>query len=144
MCRTCSRRSAASTNTPTLRAKRLILRRFAESDLEALLLIFGDEEANRFLPWYPLRDMSDARGFYEERYTSKYARAQGYDYAICLKVDNKPIGYINVDMDEAHDLGYGLRPEFWHRGIVTEAAKAVVEQARRDETGCPLSRQRMT
>lgn len=119
-------------NTPMLRTERLILRRFAESDLEALFLIFGDEEANRFLPWYPLRNMGDARRFYEERYASKYARAQGYDYAICLKVDNKPIGYVSVDMGEAHDLGFGLRTEFWHRGIVTEAAKAVVEQVRRD------------
>lgn len=119
-------------NTPTLRTERLILRRFAESDLGALLLIFGDEEVNRFLPWYPLRDIRDARRFYEERYASKYARARGYDYAICLKADNMPIGYVNVDMGEAHDLGFGLRREFWHRGIVTEATKAVVEQTRRD------------
>lgn len=119
-------------NTPTLRTERLILRRFAENDLGALLLIFGDEEVNRFLPWYPLRDMHDARRFYEERYASKYARVRGYDYAICLKADNIPIGYVNVYLGEAHDLGFGLRKEFWHRGIVTEATKAVVEQARRD------------
>ena len=35
-------------------------------------------------------------------------------------------------MDEAHDLGYGLRKEFWHQGIVTEAAQAVITQVKRD------------
>ena len=35
-------------------------------------------------------------------------------------------------MDESHDFGYGLRKEFWHQGIVTEAGKAVVEQVKKD------------
>ena len=69
---------------------------------------------------------------YEERYASKYALPQAYAYAICLKEDNYPIGYIKVDMEEHHDFGYGLRREFWHRGIVTEAGKTVIEQVKRD------------
>ena len=43
-----------------------------------------------------------------------------------------PVGYINISMDDSHDLGYGLCKEFWHRGIVREAAKAVGEQAKTD------------
>ena len=35
-------------------------------------------------------------------------------------------------MEEAHDLGYGLRKEFWNRGIVTEATKTVIEQVKKD------------
>ena len=35
-------------------------------------------------------------------------------------------------MEEAHDLGYGLQREFWNQGIITEAGKAVIAQARRD------------
>lgn len=31
-------------------------------------------------------------------------------------------------MEENQDFGYGLRREFWHRGIVTEAEKSVAEQ----------------
>lgn len=37
-------------NTPALETERLILRRFTESDMEALFLILNDEKANRFLP----------------------------------------------------------------------------------------------
>ena len=70
--------------------------------------------------------------FYEERYATKYAQPQSYAYAICLKEDNYPIGYIKVDMEEHHDFGYALRKEFWHKGIVSEAARAVIEQVRKD------------
>lgn len=119
-------------NTPTIKTDRLILRKFTEEDMEALFLILKDEEVNKFLPWYPAKSIAEARHFYEERYASKYAQPQGYAYAICLKEDNFPIGYIKVDMEEHHDFGYGLRLEFWHRGIATEAGKAVIEQVKKD------------
>ncbi len=83
--------------------------------------------ANTFLPWYPAQSLEDTRIFYEE----KYAQPQSYAYAICLKEDNFPIGYINIGMEEPHDLGYGLRKEFWHRGIATEAGRAVIEQEKK-------------
>ena len=119
-------------NTPILETERLILRKFTEQDVEALFLILKDEEVNKFYPWYPMKNVEETKKFYEERYASKYAQPQGYAYAICLKEDNFPIGYIKVDMEEHHDFGYGLRKEFWHKGIVTEAGKAVVEQVKKD------------
>lgn len=119
-------------NTPALVTKRLILRRFTEKDMKALFLILKDEEVNKFLPWYPLKNLEETRKFYEERYALKYVQPQAYAYAICLKEDNFPIGYVNVDMEKHHDFGYGLRQEFWHRGIVTEAGKAVIEQVKTD------------
>ena len=119
-------------NTPTLETERLILRKFTGNDIEALLLILKDEEANKYLPWYPLKDMEEARRFYEERYAAKYRQPQAYAYAICLKKDNFPIGYIKVDMEEHHDFGYGLRKEFWHQRIATEAGKAVIRQVKDD------------
>lgn len=119
-------------NTPTLETDRLILRRFSEEDINALFLILKNEEVNTFLPWYPVKSIDETRKFYKERYADKYQRPQAYAYAICLKSDNFPIGYIKVDMEEHHDFGYGLRKEFWHQGIVSEAGKAVVAQVKRD------------
>ncbi len=119
-------------NTPTLETERLILRKFTENDIEALFLILQDKEVNRFLPWYPAQNLEDAKKFYEERYALEYAKPQAYAYAICLKSNPDPIGYVNVDMEEHHDFGYGLRKEFWHQGIVIEAAKAVITQVQKD------------
>lgn len=119
-------------NTPLLQTDRLILRKFTEEDLSALFAIYHDSETNKFLPWFPLKTMHEARLFWKERYASAYLAEQGYRYAICLREDNIPIGYVNVAMDDSHDLGYGLRKNFWHKGIVTEACKAVVAQLQRD------------
>lgn len=119
-------------NTPTLETERLILRKFTEADINAMFEIYRDEDVNRFLPWFPLTSLEEAKLFWQTRYADAYKRDRAYEYAICLKADNVPIGYINVSLGEAHDLGYGLRQEFWHNGIVTEAGKAVIERVKRD------------
>lgn len=119
-------------NTPELETERLILRRFTKEDAEAVFLIYSDKEVNTYLPWFPLKTMEEAEAFLEEQYLRTYEEPQGYRYAVCLKEDSVPIGYINVSMDESHDFGYGLRKEFWHRGIVTEGCRAVLEQLKRD------------
>lgn len=59
-------------NTPTLETERLILRKFTGEDMEG------------------------TRKFYEERYAAKFKAPQSYAYAICLKSDNVPIGYIKA------------------------------------------------
>lgn len=119
-------------NTPTLETKRLILRKFTENDIEALFDIYKDEEVNTYLPWFSLKSLKEAEIFFHEKYLETYKLDKGYRYAICLKTDNVPIGYVNVSMGNSHDLGYGLRKEFWHKGIVTEASKAVLEQVKKD------------
>lgn len=119
-------------NTPVLETQRLVLRKFTEQDLEALFLILKDEEVNKFLPWYPMKNLAETKKFYDEKFAAKYQLPQAYAYAICLKRDHVPIGYMKVDMEEHHDFGYGLRKEFWQQGIVSEAAKAVVEQVKKD------------
>lgn len=99
-------------NTITIITDRLILRKFTEQDIE------------------------ETREFYQERYANKYMQLHGYSYAICLKSDNFPIRYIKVDMEENHDFGYGLRKEFWNKGIVTEASKALINKVKEDGIPC--------
>lgn len=119
-------------NTPRLETERLILRKFTADDTEALYRILGDREVNTFLPWFPLKSIEEARVLFETRYAAVYEKERGYLYAVCLKEDDCPIGYVNAGTEGGYDLGYGLRKEFWGRGIVTEAGKAAIDQARRD------------
>ncbi len=119
-------------NTPTLETERLILRKFTENDIEAFFDIYKDRDVNTYLPWFTLKSLDEAKVFFKERYLEVYNQPRGYRYAICLKSENIPIGYVNVSMDDSHDLGYGLRKEFWHKGIVSEASKAVIEQVKKD------------
>lgn len=119
-------------NTPAIETQRLRLRKFTPADIDALFAIYRDKEVNTYLPWFPLESLEEAKEFFEERYARAYAQPCGYRYAICRKEDDIPIGYVHVSMEENHDLGYGLRKEFWHQGIVQEACRAVVEQVRKD------------
>jgi Acetyltransferases, including N-acetylases of ribosomal proteins len=119
-------------NTPTLESERLILRKFTENDLESLLDIYKEEEVNNYLPWFPLKSLEEAKLFFKEKYENKYRHQRGYEYAICLKTDNIPIGYVGLNMDNSHDLGYGLKKNFWHKGIVTEACRAIIKQVQKD------------
>lgn len=119
-------------NTPPLKTERLILRKFTEDDLEALYLIYSDREVNQFLPWFPLQTLEESRTFYREHFENNYAQGSSCNYAICLKADNYPVGYINVCLQSSYDFGYGLRKEFWHRGIITEAGQAVIEQLKKE------------
>lgn len=118
-------------NTPQLETERLILRKFKDNDIEALYLLLRDEVVNIFLPWFPLKSIDEARTFLE-KIIWQIIQSRKPMLAICLKENNYPIGYIKVDMDDSHDFGYGLRKEFWHQGIVTEAGKALIAQVKRD------------
>lgn len=122
-------------NTPAIETERLILRRFTENDAEALFQILSDTEVNTFLPMFPLKSMEEAKRYLKERYLDQYRKPDGYHYAVCRKEDSVPIGYVNVSDDDSHDFGYGLRKEFWHCGMITEASRAVVERLR--DSGIP-------
>lgn len=119
-------------NTPAMETERLILRRFTAEDIPSLFVILSDREVNRFLPWFPLETLEEAEVFYRERYAVAYQQPQGYTYALCMKTDNIPIGYIGVSMGESHDLGYGMRKEFWGQGLMTEAGRAVLSRLKAD------------
>ena len=97
----------ADRNTPQLETERLILRKFTENDMEALYLILRDKEVNAFLPWFPLKSIEEAKAFFEARYAVEYDKPQAYAYAICLKEDNYPIGYIKVDKAMTLATGFG-------------------------------------
>ena len=121
-------------NTPTLYTSRLILRRFEAQDAPALLRILSDEQVNTFLPMFPLKDLEEAQAYLQQSYLKSYEAPIGFRYAICLKEDDIPIGYVGIGEGDSYDLGYGLAKEHWHKGIVSEACMALVQEIR----GCGM------
>lgn len=115
-----------------LQTTRLLLRPFSLEDAKAMLPILKDEETNTFLPWFPLKTLEETKAFLQERYFLPSGRPKPYHYAICLKEDGIPIGYLSISGEENHDLGYGLRKDMWHKGIMTEAGIAAVQQWKQD------------
>jgi|SRR5690625_210279 len=112
-----------------LKTNRLILREFkpTKQDYQAILSIMSDENVNKYLPWFPLKSINDAKEFYNKRILPAYEKKLGYYFAVCMKEDNLPIGYISVNGDSSHDFGYGIKKAYWNKGIVTEASDKVIE-----------------
>lgn len=119
-------------NTPLIETQRLILRRFDERDIQDILLIYGDEQANEFLPWFPIKTLKKASEYLYNAIFPCYAQDIAYCYAIALKADDRAIGYVHIhDIGGANDLGYGLRKEFWNQGIATEACLAIADRLKK-------------
>lgn len=53
-------------------------------------------------------------------FSARFLRPTGY----------LPIGYVHVETAPSFDLGYGLKKEFWRQGIVSEACRAIIRQAK--------------
>ncbi|MBS6463875.1 MAG: GNAT family N-acetyltransferase [Firmicutes bacterium] len=102
-----------------------------ERDIAALYLLLKDEEVNVFLPWFPVKSIRETEDFYERRFSPKKEENQYY-CAVCLKENDEPVGYVKAETDESHDFGYALRKEFWHKGLATEASRALAEKLKTD------------
>ena len=121
-------------NTPRLETRRLILRKFTDSDIDDMLMLYSDEDVNKFLPWFPIKTREEMANYLYEKIFPCYKQDIAYSYAIALKTNNKVVGYVHInDIGNSNDIGYALRKEFWHKGIVSEACIAVADRLRKVE-----------
>ncbi|MFR7473923.1 MAG: GNAT family N-acetyltransferase [Christensenellales bacterium] len=111
---------------PTLHTDRLILRRFALHDDKAPFALLRDEEVNRFLPWFPFASLGQAQAHLQSFYLDSYRLPFGCRYAVCMRGNDVPIGYVHLSQTDSHDFGYALRRECWGQGIIPEAGRAVL------------------
>ncbi|EGH4467961.1 TPA: GNAT family N-acetyltransferase [Campylobacter lari] len=116
-----------------LETNRLIIRKFTIEDTEHLFSILSDEEVNKYLPWFPFTSIEQTKKHLDEFYIRTNNQNNFYRYAVCLKENNIPIGYIHFENNNtSNDFGYGLKKEYWSKGIITEACKKVIEKLKND------------
>ncbi len=115
-----------------LETKRLILRRWADSDAENLYEYAKDPDVGPIAGWPPHQSIDESRDVIRNVFNGKEA------YAICLKKDGKAIGAIELklnghtdmtDRDDECELGYWLGKPYWGRGIMPEAVKEILRHA---------------
>jgi len=122
-------------STPVLESARLRLRPVRLDDAPAIQRAFEQWEVvkslNAQVPWpYPpdgaVRHLSEVA-------LPKLARREEFIWAITLAGgDDAPIGVIHLHPDDGVSRemrGFWLAPEFWGRGLMTEAAERVTEYA---------------
>ena len=118
--------------TKRLETERLVLRKFIIEDAEAMFRNWAsDSEVTKYLTW-PAHDSVDVTKMVLEDWIVKYSNQNFYQWAIALKESEIcPIGNIaavnlNDDVSLAH-IGYCIGRPWWHRGITSEALKAVMD-----------------
>jgi [ribosomal protein S5]-alanine N-acetyltransferase len=115
--------------------ERLSLRRLLEDDAVFLQELMGEESYRRYLFGTPDHSLEEVRVMIREAYIGSYV-INGFGlYLVQLTESAEPVGICGLVKREnlTHvDLGYGFLRRFWSQGYAIEAARGVVEHARRD------------
>ncbi|HUP59313.1 MAG TPA: GNAT family N-acetyltransferase [Thermoanaerobaculia bacterium] len=112
-----------------LRTARLGFRHWSESDFELVYALWSNAEVTRLIggPF--------SRQWVEKRLAREMANqtALGIQYwPIFLLESNEHVGVCGLRPhleDDVPALGYHLLPQFWGRGLATEASRAVIDYA---------------
>jgi RimJ/RimL family protein N-acetyltransferase len=116
-----------------IRTRRLLLRRWETRDREPFARINADPRVMEFMPAPLTKEQSDAM---IDRMEAHFVEHGFGLFATELTDENRLIGYVGlfVPRFKAHftpcvEIGWRLGSEFWGRGLATEGALAVLEQA---------------
>ena len=113
--------------SPRIETKRLIIRRFNESDLNAFYEILHDSRLHIFVH-FPDLTMEQELAYIKECINNADVD-KCVKWAIVLKDNNETIGNISVNtVNKKHnycDVGYVIRYNYWKNGYATEALNAV-------------------
>ena len=112
---------------------RLVLRRFVPDDVDAFYELGSRPEIIRYAQSAPLPSLDAAREFMRTAPFHDYA-TYGYGRFACVwKPSGVVIGFSGIKfVPEINDneLGYRFLPEYWGRGLATEAGQASIDFAR--------------
>ena len=115
---------------PELTTPRLTLRRMMVVDYEDMYEYACRQDVTKYLTWRPHPDREYTRE-YLQYLGNRYAAGMFYDWAVIYEPDCKMVGTcgftsFNCSSDSA-EVGYVLNPEYWGKGIATEALTRVLE-----------------
>lgn len=116
--------------TKRIETERLVLRPFAAADAPAMYRNWASEpEVTKYLTW-PAHSSVDISEMVLRDWVSHYGEPDFYQWAIVLKDLGEPIGSIAaVKVNDAArwvEIGYCIGKHWWHKGIMSEALRAVV------------------
>ena len=117
---------------PTIRTARLTLRKMSVSDSADMYDYSRRSIVTKYLLWTEHESETQTYNFLSD-VSDWYKRGAYFDWAVTLTDSGKMIGtcgFTSIDFENGRaEVGYVLNPDFWGRGIATEAVSAVIEFA---------------
>lgn len=115
-----------------LETPRLLLRAFTLDDVDAMYSLATVPEVIRYVGNKPAQSKQDVLDYLQQHPLRDY-QVYGYGRFACVwKETGQVIGFSGIKfLDEISEteLGYRFLPEFWGKGLATEAGSAVIEFA---------------
>lgn len=112
-----------------IQTERLLLRPFNEQDVDALYLMNSNPAMLKYIPIAPFTDREQARALFHNVILQDYQQRGFGRWAVEHKADNRVIGFCGPkfipEFNEV-EIGYRYFPEYWGKGIGTEAAEAAL------------------
>lgn len=122
--------SVVFSHLPRLETERLILRSLTMRDAQDLFSYSKDPDVARYVLWDAHESIAQTRA-YLRFILRQYRNGDPSSYGIVLKETGKVIGTIGFmwfnDESRSAEIGYSLSHDYWNRGLMTEAVKAVLE-----------------
>ncbi len=113
-----------------IESERLILRKPRVDDAPAIFAGWvQDPEVARHLTWRPHENVETTKAMLE-RVAVAWEQGLRFPFVIAVKNTHQLAGMIEIRM-ESHkaELGYVLAKEFWGKGYMTEAVRALIDWA---------------
>lgn len=114
---------------PAIETPRLLLRKLELEDAADMFEYASDPEVAKDVTWEAHQSIEDSRGFLAS-VLGKYADKKTSEWGLVLKETGKLVGtcgFVWWKPEHARaEFGYALARKYWGRGLMTEAAGAVI------------------
>jgi Acetyltransferases, including N-acetylases of ribosomal proteins len=116
---------------PEINTERLNLIEIKQESSESIYKILSNLEVIKYDTWKQLTDTKQAEDKVKW-FNEKFKQKQAIFWGISLKNSPEIIGFCKCEIEVPNvraDFGYDLSPEYWNKGIMTEALSAIIKFA---------------
>mgnify|MGYP001121934197 FL=1 len=115
------------TRFPTLKSERVLLRPLTFKDTKAVFDLRSSKEINKFIGTKRIESLDESKDFIKVCHNLYEEKKRVF---WLIEFNNEVIGSIVLHQISIHnnyaEIGYKLKPEYQHKGLMSEAFKAVL------------------
>jgi [ribosomal protein S5]-alanine N-acetyltransferase len=115
---------------PTIKTKRLVLRKIMPSDALDFLGVRANPSVTKYIDKEPPKSVDEATASIEF-ITKNLTENAGITWAVCLQENSALIGTVGfwrfVKEHYRAEIGYMLHPNFWRKGLTEESVIAAID-----------------
>jgi [ribosomal protein S5]-alanine N-acetyltransferase len=117
---------------PVLETKRLQLKQITEQHIDRYFEIMAKDEVTKYYGMPSLTDREQARNLIQS-FSERFAEKKSIRWGIIWCDTNEFLGTVGLNnwspYSRKAEVGYELHPDFWGKGITTEAVSEIISYA---------------